>query len=63
MNPLSIGPDKNPLSIGPEQGIRAEFPVKGPELMDPNRLLGIGCRGIEAKEVELSKAAARSMVL
>ncbi|KAJ6362542.1 hypothetical protein OIU78_002860 [Salix suchowensis] len=63
-NPLSIGPDENSLSIGREQGIRAEFPIKGRhKLKDPNRLMGIGCKGIEAKEVELSKAAARLMVL
>uniref|UniRef100_A0A2P2P0S4 Uncharacterized protein n=1 Tax=Rhizophora mucronata TaxID=61149 RepID=A0A2P2P0S4_RHIMU len=31
--------------------------------MDPIRFLGIGCKGIEAKEVELSKAAARLKAL
>ncbi|KAJ6416170.1 hypothetical protein OIU84_004880 [Salix udensis] len=70
-NPRSNGPNKNPLSIGPENslsirpehGIRAKLPIKGPELKDTNRLMRIGCKGIEAKEVELSKAAAPSMVL
>ena len=58
MNPHSIGPDRNPLSKGPDPGIPT--PEIGPELII---FLGMGCSGIEAKEVELSKAAARSMLL
>lgn len=43
----------NPLSIGPEDGTAPEFRGGVPER-------GIGWRGIEAKEVELSNAEARS---
>lgn len=58
MKPRSIGPDMKPRSKGPDPGMKPRFPEKGPEFM---RFLGIGWRGREAKEVELSKAAALSM--
>ena len=59
MNPLSIGPDMNPLSKGPEPGTR--LPDIGPE--EFIKFFGIGCSGIEEKDVVLSKAAARSKQL
>lgn len=59
-NPRSIGPERNPHSRGPEPGMLSRFAEMGPELIRP---LGIGCRGIEEKEVELSKVDDLSILL
>lgn len=59
-NPRSSGPERKPLSSGPEPGILSRFAEIGPELIRP---LGIGCRGIEEKEFELSKVDGLSILL
>lgn len=56
----SIGPDKNPLSMGPDS--KPEILGIGPERTVGMEFLGIGWRGIEAKESELSKEEALSRV-
>lgn len=48
MNPRSNGPEKNPLSRGPEE---QEFPLS----IEFRKYFGIGCNGIEVKELEPSK--------
>ena len=61
-NPRSMGPDKNPRSIGPDPSMDPDpeyRPGNGPELTMAFR--GMGWRGTEAKEGELSKEAARSI--
>lgn len=58
----SIGPDKNPRSIGPEPN---PYPDQDDLRIGPDRtagieLLGIGWRGMEAKDSELSNDDALS---
>lgn len=55
----SIGPERNPRSIWDE--IEPEFLRIGPDLTVVIEFLGIGCRGIEEKKLELSKAEALSI--